>query len=225
MGRLAMAVLVAGLALVSVGCGAPKQNAAERPLSRQQLASLAVASSGTSQPAAGQGWATADLAPERISLRYPMRWKLAYWGCWIGASMPPLMLLTTARPTPTCERSHRFPPQERLGRDGVAVWVEDPAPPINVEMVRNPNTRLDGQPARITAPPLHGLGGSQLVTCSGGAAPGRLLGARIQDPGYSGDGLLLRGGILLVGAVVCGPHYAKGDAAVYRLLTSIRMRR
>ena len=220
-----MSALVAGLALASVGCGASKQNAAEPPLSRQQLASLAVASGGTRQPTVAQGWAEANLAPERISLRYPAAWKREYWGCWIGPSMPPLLLLTTARPTPTCEQSHRFPPRELLGRDGVAVWVEDPAPPTNVEKVSHPNTRIDGQPARITPPPLHGLGGSEFVTCKGGAAPGRLLGARIQDPGYSGEGLLLRGGILLVGAVVCGPDYARGDTAVLKVLTSIRLMR
>src|SRR2546421_581532 len=153
MSRLVVSALVAGLALASVGCGASKQNAVGRPLSRQQLASLAAASSGTSQPTVAHGWAKANLAPERISLRYPAAWKREYWGCWIGPSMPPLLLLTTARPTPTCEQSHRFPPQERLGRDGVAVWVEDPAPPMNVETVSNPNTRIDGRPARITAPP------------------------------------------------------------------------
>ena len=178
--------------------------------------------SGPSQPTAGHGWTKADLLPQRVSLLYPVAWKRVNWSCWTGLT-PPFLLLTTARPTPTCE-SGSFPPQERLGRDGVAVWFEYPAPPLNVKTVSSPNARIGGQPARIAHPPLHGLGGSQWVTCTGGAAPGRPLGARIQDPGFSGDGMLLPRSILFVGAVVCGPHYAKGDAAVRRMLASIRFR-
>jgi hypothetical protein len=174
-------------------------------------------------PTAGHGWAEANLLPQRVSLLYPFAWKRVNWSCWDGPTSP-FLLLTTVRPTPTCD-SGSFPPQERLGRDGVAVWFEYPAPPLNVMTVSNPNARIGGQPARITDPPLHGLGGSQWVTCNRGAAPARPLGARIQYPGFSGDGILLPRGVLFVGAVVCGPDYAKGDAAVRRMLGTIRFRK
>src|SRR5689334_17133013 len=53
-----------------------------------------------------------------LSLSYPAAWKRVTWNCWTGPGS--YVLLTTARPTPTCGSS--LPPPERLGRDGVAIW-------------------------------------------------------------------------------------------------------
>jgi hypothetical protein len=154
-----------------------------------------------------------------LALHYPANWKVVGWSCWIGP-LPNMLLLTTASPTPVC-RDGSFPPRQRLGSDGVAVWFLYPAPPLNVRVVSQPSTRIGGQPARFVAPPLQGLGGSKWVTCTGGAGPGHPLGARIEEPGLSGRGA----GVLSVGAVVCGPDYGRGEAAVRRMVVDIRFER
>jgi hypothetical protein len=149
-----------------------------------------------------------------VAFRYPASWSRVNWTCWIGP-LPEMLLFTTARPTPTC-RDGSFPPREQLGPDGIAVWFVYPAPPLNVRTVTNPNTRIGGQPAHISNAPVRGLGATKWVACTSGAAPGRPLGARIQYPG---------GSVLKVAAVVCGPDYAKGEAAVRRMLASLRFTR
>jgi len=155
------------------------------------------------------GLATGGLS--NVAFRYPASWSRVNWTCWIGP-LPAMLLFTTARPTPTC-RDGSFPPREQLGPDGVAVWFLYPAPPLNVGTVDNPNTRIGGQPAHLTNAPVRGLGATKWVTCTGGAARGRPLGARIQYPG---------GSVLKVAAVVCGPNYATGEAAVRHMLASLR---
>jgi hypothetical protein len=184
---------------------------------------LAAAAAGTTLALRGPSGPSRALGTagsfSNLALHYPANWKPVGWDCWNGP-FPNMLLLTTARPTPICGDGS-FPPRERLGSDGVAVWFMYPAPPLNVRLVTDPNARIGGQPARISAPPLLGLGGSRWVSCTGRSAPGHPLGARIQEPGRSERG----NGVLSVGAVVCGPHYGRGEAAVRRMLVGIRFER
>lgn len=68
-----------------------------------------------------------------LAFRSPAGWNRVNWTCWIGP-LPSMLLFTTARPTPTC-RDGSFPPQEQLGANGAALWLEYPAPPLNVQTV------------------------------------------------------------------------------------------
>jgi hypothetical protein len=111
-------------------------------------------------------------------------------------------LLTTAKPTPTCGAT--FPPVEHLGPNGIAVWFTL-VPPFQ-KFARTTKLHLE-----------RGLVGRSRVICTGTAAPGRPLAAQIYEP----DGPQTA----LVGAVLCGPHYATSEAALRRLLANIRSAR
>ena len=182
------------------------------------LAGVAAAATFALRGASGPSQGSATGSFSNVSFSAPAGWTRVEWSCWLGP-FPRMVLFTTARPTPTCGDG-TFPPRERLGRDGVAVWLVLPAPPLNVRTVTRPNARIGGQPARIASPPAGGLGGSQWVTCAAG--PRRLLGARIEDPGYSDSRIVVRRGVLSVAAVVCGPDYAKGETAVRQMLANLR---
>src|SRR5580765_390324 len=158
---------------------------------------LALRGSGGSGPptaSTGHGLATATL--EQASLTYPTSWKRVVWDCWTLAPGD-YLLLTTARPTPTCGRA--LPPREKLGRDGVAVWLGT-VPPLpgstSRELIRDPR-------------PTTGLWTSEIrATCTSG--PRRRFGARLQDGNLN----------VLLGAVVCGPDYGRGERALQRMVST-----
>jgi hypothetical protein len=131
----------------------------------------------------------------RTSLTYPASWARVEWNCWTGPFSG--LLLTTARPTPTCGRA--LPPREKLGRDGVAVWLG------NVPLLAGVTSgKLIRDPSPIT-----GLWPSEKrATCANG--PRRRFGARLQDGNLN----------VLMGAVVCGPDYGQGERALQQMLNS-----
>lgn len=174
--RLRIAALVVGLA-VTAG------------------AILAFHGPGGSSPGsarAGHGGTVANI--EGFSLSYPAAWQHVEWNCWIGPGN--YLLLTTARPTPTCGST--LPPPEQLGRDGVAVWFGSAAP-----------LRTNSAMAWHKNPALIGLwAGTERVTCARGAGAPQRIGARLQHGSYA----------LVVGAVVCGPHQVKSENLLQRVL-------
>jgi hypothetical protein len=154
---------------------------------------------GGAPAGSGHGLATATMG--QLSMLYPAAWKQVKWTCWIGVGN--YLLFTTARPTPTCGGT--LPPPEQLGRDGVAAWFGTAGPlrrSVSRQLVANPN-------------PIGLYAGTKRVTCAAGAGPRRRLGARLQGGSFD----------VVVGAVVCGPDYGKGEGALERMLASARFRK
>ncbi len=157
---------------------------------------LALRGSGGSGPptaTTGHGLTTAQFG--QASLTYPASWKRVVWNCWMGLNSG--LLLTTARPTPTCGRA--LPPRIKLGRDGVAVWMEL-TPPLpgstSRELIRDPGPTAGLWPSEKRA------------TCTSG--PRRRFGARLQVGNLN----------VLMGAVVCGPDYGRGERALQRMVST-----
>jgi hypothetical protein len=156
----------------------------------------------------------------RLAFRYPADWKRKGW-CWVGTSEFPLTLLTTAR-VPRCSPGNLFgfetplPPPLRLGPNDVAAWwTAFPRPGLGGA----PNARIAGKPARIVVrqEPTKRTPSSS-VNCGGSGAKQRHLTAQIRGPG-SGVGRVQ------VGAVICGPNFAAGEADVRQMLNSLRFTR
>lgn len=152
--------------------------------------------SGSGPPTASTGHGLATPTLEQASLTYPASWKRVVWDCWTLA-FGDYLLLTTARPTPTCGGA--LPPREKLGRDGVAVWLGT-VPPLagstSRKLIRDPR-------------PTTGLWTSEIrATCTSG--PRRRFGARLQDGNLN----------VLLGAVVCGPDYGRGERALQRMVST-----
>lgn len=153
-----------------------------------------------------------------LSFDYPSAWGRQDW-CWLGTAVFPLTLLTTAHPVPACKQNTQYgegtalPPPQRLGRNGVSTWWF--ASGRRGPTVLKPNARLGGQPARITVrrEPTRRTS-SSYVNCTTGTTQ-RFLTARIQDKSSSVREIQ-------VGAVICGPQFAAGEAAVRRMLASLR---
>jgi hypothetical protein len=158
-------------------------------------------SGGSGPPTAITGHGLATAAVGQASLTYPASWKRIVWDCW-HLALGNYTLLTTARPTPKCGPA--LPPPEKLGRDGVAVWLATlPA------LFRNPSQQLTRDPR-----PRKGLWSIQAtgrVTCASGRR--RRFGARLQEGSLT----------VLLGAVVCGPHYGQGERALQRMVSSARV--
>jgi hypothetical protein len=153
----------------------------------------------------------------RLAFRYPADWKYRSW-CWLGTSQYPLALVTTNR-RPGCSSGNFFgfktplPPALRLGPNGVAAWWTAFATP---RLDGAPNTHVAGKPARIFVEkqPTRRTKTST-VTCGGAGPTQRRLTAQVKGPG-SGVGHVE------VGAVICGPNFAAGEAAVRKMVDSLR---
>jgi hypothetical protein len=104
-----------------------------------------------------------------------------------------------------------FPPPQRLGGDGVAVWWFSTSRQARVEA----NAHIDGKPARIMVKSEPARPGPQsVVVCAGTGATQRFLSAQIEGP--SSTVRQIR-----VGAVICGPDFAGGEADVRQMLASL----
>jgi len=165
----------------------------------------------------GRSLARASFPGYQVAFRYPSAWHREDW-CWSGTAVFPVTLLTTADAVPPCQEPTAlaagtpFPPPQLLGSDGVAVWwaSADGRALVGVE----PNARVGGEPARITA-----RGGAHSgVTCVGKGAAARVLSAEIRGPSPSVPRFH-------VGAVICGPDLASGEADVREMLASVRFTR
>ncbi len=165
----------------------------------------------------GHSLARASFPGFQLSFRYPSAWTREDW-CWLGTSVFPITLLTTANSAPRCQPGTVFaggiplPPLQHLGSDGVTVWwIASNQPGL---AVARPNTRIGGRPARITVrrePTRRTV--RSYVNCVGTGATQRLLSAVIQGPSSNIHQVQ-------VGAVICGPDFAAGEADVRRMLAS-----
>jgi hypothetical protein len=161
--------------------------------------------------------AKASFPGYRIAFSYPSEWKKRHW-CWVTETESPLILLTTGR-RPSCTPGNLFgfatplPPPMGLGPNGVATWWASFSRP---KMTGAPNARLAGKPARIvvTEEPTKPKPTTS-PNCGGSGPKQRHLTAEIRGPG-SGVGRVQ------VGAVICGPNFAAGEAAVRKMLNSLR---
>jgi hypothetical protein len=192
-------VATVALAVVAAGCGG--------------------SSGGTSTQ--DVGLAKASFPGFRLAFRYPADWKKKDW-CWVSQSEFPLALLTT-RHRPRCSQGNLFgfqtplPPPLRLGRNDIVSWWAT-FPKQKLEGA--PNTRVAGEPARIVVreEPTKRTPGST-VNCGGGSGTKqRRLTAQVRGPG-SGVGRVL------VGAVICGPNFAAGEAKVRQMVNSLEFTR
>jgi hypothetical protein len=178
---------------------------------------FAFRSPGGGSPTGG-GLASASYSQWGVSLRYPAAWARLDCTTWApGALVNPISLLTSARPAPTCPsvRSMEFPPPERLGANGAVVFLGH-----GYALHFKPNTSIDGQPALIrprTVGSALYVGASSLkgVPCPAGVRR-EYRAAYIKRPGHHPNDMLT------VAALICGPHFATGDAAVSNLLASMR---
>jgi hypothetical protein len=159
------------------------------------------------------GLSSANYSQGGISLRYPSGWTQVQCKSWTDHGL--ISLLTTAEPAPNCQHARgsgiQFPPPERLGADGAAVFLSDRG--ISPGSTIRWNARIGGQPANV---PPHAYGAKYLVdlTCPTGARR-ESRNITIKRPHAANDAYT-------VGALICGPHFAAGDTAVRNLLASMR---
>jgi hypothetical protein len=158
---------------------------------------------------------TARFRLYRFSLRYPGPWTLANWSCQpSNPEITPIAVLTNAQPAPKCPGpteygGYSFPPRQQLGANTVSISLAngDLAPFAKLRW----NARVDGRPARIERP---ASGRDPLVGCAGG------------NRHESRQVFIKAPHVLLnLGATICGPDLATGNAALNRILASIRFRR
>lgn len=183
------------------------------------LVVVAAAAIGSVLAFSGSGPRLADASfpGYKLSFSYPASWKRTDW-CWIGTSVFPLTLLTTASVVPTCQQDSTIgsgtplPPPQRLATNSVAAWwfASDESPSH-----LKPNADLDGRAARITVEQQSTRRtSSSYVNCTTGTSQ-RFLTAQIQGKS-SGVGQID------LGAVICGPDFASGLADVRKMLYSVR---
>ena len=193
-------LLVAGAALAVVLGGA--------------AAGIAVALTG-----GGSGGLTrASFPGYGFEFRYPSGWEREDW-CWLGTSVFPLLLLSTTQNPPPCQPNISFgsgtplPPPQRLGRNDVSAWWFASDQPIPTSL--KPNATLDGRPARITIQRQSTRRTQKsYVNCS--------IGTMQQFLTALSHGSSSNVSQIEVGAVVCGPDFASGLAAVRKMLDSVR---
>jgi hypothetical protein len=176
---------------------------------------FAFRSPGGGSPSGG-GLTSANYSQWGVSLRYPTTWTRLDCTYGFQSLVNPISLLTTAQPAPTCPNSRTlaFPPPERLGPDGAVVFLGH-----GYALNFRPNARIDGQPALIRPRTIGSalyVGASSLKTvpCPAGVRR-EYRAAYIKRAGHPND-------MFTVAALICGPDFATGDAAVSNLLGSMR---
>jgi hypothetical protein len=164
----------------------------------------------------GGGLTSASYSQWDVSLRYPAAWTRLDCTYGFQSLVNPISLLTSAQPAPTCPhgRTMEFPPPERLGPDGAVVFLGH-----GYALHFKPNASIDGQPALIRPRTIDSalyVGASSLtaVPCPAGVRR-EYRAAYIKRAGHPND-------MFTVAALICGPHFATGDAAVSNLLASMR---
>ena len=177
-----------------------------------------ILASGGSTKADERGLVAARFPGYQLAFRYPAAWHRQDW-CWLSTTVFPLTLLTTVNPPPSCQSTAMFglgtplPPEQVLGKDGVAVWWLTTSRSI-LDGVK-PNASVDGAPANISVRQEPTRNPHPPVSCAGSGTTQRLLTARIKGPSPTVAGIR-------VGAVICGPHFASGLADVRDMLASVR---
>jgi hypothetical protein len=153
----------------------------------------------------------------RLAFRHPSDWKYKGW-CWIGTNEFPLALLTTER-LPRCGQGNFYgfktplPPPMRLGPNDLAAWW---TAFTKSGLDGAPNARVAGEPARIVVRQEPTKRTAKIdVNCGHSGPTQRRLTAQVRGPG-SGVGRVQ------LGAVICGPDFAAGEAKVRQMLNSLR---
>jgi len=176
---------------------------------------------GGKSTAQGSALVRASYPGYNLSFRYPSTWRRRNW-CWIGNNLYPLTLLSTAVP-PACHAITAYnqgtplPPPQRIRPNGVAAWwlAANKAGSARFE----PNTHVAGRPALVTVhrQPTRRTAHSY-VNCDASGPTQRFLQALIRGPSSTVHEVQL-------GAVICGPNFAAGEADVRRMLDSLRFTR
>jgi len=174
---------------------------------------LVLRTGGGGPPSGGPltGGLTTARYSDGFSLRHPRSWTRVDWTCWRGGSITsPIGLLTNARPAPTCpgltfQGGFSFPPRERLGTNTVMVFLANGGF-MHGEKLRW-NASIDGKPAHVWRPEY----GPDVWpgTCPAGV-PSEFRSVNIAAA------------LGVVGATICGPNLAAGNAAFGRILGSLR---
>jgi hypothetical protein len=180
-------------------------------------------SPGGSSPHGG-GLTSANYSSFGVSLRYPAAWTRLHCVNWFGdGTGTPISLLTSAQPAPTCPRpftESTFPPPQRLRADGVMVFLFDTEIPGYVRLKWN--ARVDHQPASV---PLRTFGAPKFFRAhylTGVYCPAsvrreyRAAYVKRPQPRTIVEAFA-------IGALICGPDIAAGDAAVRNLVASMRV--
>jgi len=157
--------------------------------------------------------ATARYSQYGFSLRYPSAWTRVNWSCVSFVGPDAIAVLTNAQPAPKCpgpavQGGVSFPPHQLLGPNVVSISLTNgTALPVKLSW----NGRIDGRPANFASPAAARDGLSSLVVCGGGNA------SEYRD-------LLIDAPHALLGihATICGPDLVAGNAAVRRILASLR---
>lgn len=182
------------------------------------VAAAAVASAVAFSGGSGARLTDASFPGYQLEFRYPSAWERHDW-CWVSTSVFPMTLLTTSHAAQPCQDNSQYgsgtplPPPQRVGRNGVSAWwfASDPRRPA----VGRPNATIGGQPARITIERQSTRRTQKsYVNCTSGRTQ-RFLTALIHGPSSNVSEID-------VGAVICGPDFAAGEAAVRTMLDSVR---
>jgi hypothetical protein len=176
--------------------------------------SLALRSPGGGSPGATpSGVVSSGNYADGISLRYPSGWTRLQCRTFAWASRDLISLLTTARRVPTCKvhlHPGPIPPPENLGANGAAIFIS--APHIGSSARLRWNARIGGQPANV---PLQRTYRTKYLgdqVCPGTThREYRYITIKLSNMS-----------LMNVGALICGPHFANGEAAVRRVLASMR---
>jgi hypothetical protein len=182
------------------------------------LAGGAVAGCGGSGGGQNSDVTTARFAGFNLKFDYPSAWQRKNW-CWQGNDLYPLTLLTTEAAVPRCQAITAYtqgtplPPPQKIGANGVTAWWLAADKKGSARFT--PNTTVDGKKARVTVQqqPTTRTARSY-VNCSGSGKTQRFLEALIQGPNPNVNEVQL-------GAVICGPNFAAGEAQVRKMLKSL----
>jgi hypothetical protein len=170
------------------------------------------------------GGGSSDLTKARfagfgLTFEYPSAWQRENW-CWLSNNFFPLTFLTTEQETPQCKASSgpftpgtQLPPPQKISSNGVTAWWNAANKAGSAPF--KPNTTVDGRPARVTVQQESTRRTSRsYVNCAGSGKTQRLLQALVRGPSEAVHEVQL-------GAVICGPNFAAGEAEVRKMLASL----
>jgi hypothetical protein len=170
--------------------------------------------SGGSPGASPSGAVTSGSYADGISLRYPSGWTRVRCGTFSWTRDNLVSLLTTARRAPTCQvhlHPGPFPPAENLGANGAAIFIFGNHVGSAARM--RLNARIGGRPANVPRQRTYRSKYLGDQVCAG---------ATHREYRYITI-KLSRASLMNVGTLICGPHFAAGEAAMRNVLASMRI--
>lgn len=184
-------------------------------------AGAAVAAVLLTRGSSGPRLASAAYPGYNLSFRYPSTWRRVDW-CETGTVVSPIAVLTTARKAPKCAGPNAFsfgtpfPPPQLLPRNGLTVALQY----SNRSRLHVPpaNATVGGRPASVRA------GWKRvphITVVKVGAICGKV-GTRERTLVAQVPHVVAPTGVLRIAALICGPDFAAGEAAVRRVLATVR---